>query len=69
VANFTAIAAYTAFGLGIVNSGISLTNLLRSRKEKLRERQRDLRAQLRKTLREITAACDDFRRGKHSSLG
>lgn len=63
MAKFETIAAYTGFGLGILNAGIGVITLWRSRKEAVRTRQRGLRGQLREVLRQIVTFCDEYENG------
>jgi hypothetical protein len=57
VANFQPIAAYTAFGLSILNSALALFNIWYGKNEAVRARQRELRKQFRQVLRELLDAC------------
>jgi hypothetical protein len=64
MAKFETVAAYTGFGLGILNGGIAVITLWRSRKEAVRTRQRALRGELRDVLREIDDACTEYYNGE-----
>jgi hypothetical protein len=57
MAAFTTIAAYSAFGLAIVNSSVSLGNLWRGAQEAVRSDQRTLRQQLREVLLDVQKVC------------
>jgi hypothetical protein len=65
---FETIAAYTGFGLGILNGGVGVITLWRSRKEAVRTRQRGLRGQLREILREIDHRCNEYENGQTQYL-